>query len=150
MKTYEKISLIECKIDELFTFHLDLHNLQAITPNDTKVKLLTEMFTPSKGDIFKIHTVKNFIPMVWEIEIQELTSPNLLVDIALQSPFSFWKHSHIFTDLGSGFCELKDKVEYKAPLGFLGRLFDFVVKYELEKMFSYRHKVTKEMIGIEK
>ena len=148
MKSYEKSSLIECDIEKLFAFHLDLNNLKTITPKDTKVKLLDAMFVPKEGDVLRLHTVKNFIPIIWEVKIQTLESPTLLVDVALKSPFSFWKHSHIFTDMGDGFCELKDVVEYKAPFGFLGKLFDFIVQYELNKMFTYRHKVTIEMIGV--
>lgn len=148
MKSYEKISTLKCTQQELFDFHRDLKNLQMITPKDTKVRLIGEMFTPSKGDHIKLHTVKNFIPMVWVVEVEELIAPSLLVDVALQSPFNFWKHYHIFTDLGDGICELKDRVEYIAPLGFLGRWFDFIVQYELEKMFTHRHTVTK--IALEK
>jgi ligand-binding SRPBCC domain-containing protein len=48
--------------------------------------------------------------------------------------------------LGDGFCELKDVVEYELPLGFIGNFFDFIVKHELDKMFKYRHKVTKKII----
>lgn len=146
MKSYEKVSVIQCSVDELFAFHLDLNNLKNITPKDTKVTLLNEMFTPKEGDILRLHTVKNFIPMIWEVEIYKIVSPNLLVDIAIKSPFSFWKHSHIFTDKGDGLCELKDLVEYTAPFGFLGRWFDFFIKRELEKMFDYRHKVTHDIL----
>lgn len=146
MKTYEKVSLIQCSVDELFAFHLDLNNLIHITPKETKVTLLNEMFVPKEGDVLRLHTVKNFIPMIWEVEIYKVVSPTLLVDLAQKSPFSFWKHSHIFTDKGDGFCELKDLIEYKAPFGFLGRWFDFLIRHELNKMFTFRHQVTKEML----
>jgi ligand-binding SRPBCC domain-containing protein len=146
MKTYQNISIIKCDIEKLFVFHLDFNNLKAITPSDTKVKLLDEIFVPKEGDILRLHTVKNFIPIVWEVKIQKLQSPTLLVDVALKSPFKFWKHSHIFRDLGNGFCELKDVVEYELPLGFIGKIFDFIVKYELKKMFNYRHEVTKNIL----
>ena len=146
MKRFEKVSLIRCSINELFTFHLDLNNLANITPKDTKVTLLNEMFIPREGDVLRLHTVKNFIPMVWEVEIYKVVSPSLLVDIALKSPFTFWKHSHIFTDKGDGICELKDVVEYIVPLGFLGRWFDFFIKRELKKMFTYRHDMTKKRL----
>jgi hypothetical protein len=148
MKRYEKKSRIKCDIDKLFDFHLDLNNLKTITPKDTKVTLLNEMFVPKEGDVLRLHTVKNFIPIVWEVKIDELVYPTLLVDVALKSPFSFWKHSHIFTDVGDGYCELKDVVEYKPPFGVLGNLFNFVIAYELKKMFNYRHEITKKLIEI--
>ena len=146
MKIYEKTSFIECEIEELFEFHLDLTNLQAITPKDTKVSLVGELFTPKEGDILKLKTFKNFIPIDWDVLIQKVEKPNILVDLALTSPFSFWEHSHIFTKKEDGMCELKDVVKYKAPFGFIGVLFDFFISYELEKMFTYRHEVTKKIL----
>jgi len=148
MKRFEKSSRLKCDIDKLFNFHLDLNNLKTITPKDTKVALLNEMFVPKEGDILRLHTVKNFIPIVWEVKIDKLVYPTLLVDVALKSPFSFWKHSHIFTDLGDGYCELKDRVEYKLPFGIIGNFFNFLVEYELKGMFLYRHKITKEILEV--
>ena len=146
MKTYEKTSLIRCNIEELFAFHLDLKNLQAITPKNTKISLVGEIFTPKEGDVLRLKTVKNFIPIDWDVLIQKVQKPNILVDLALKSPFTFWEHSHVFTQKEDGMCELKDVVKYKAPFGFLGDLFDFFVRYELEKMFTYRHEVTKKIL----
>lgn len=146
MKIYEKTSLIKCNIDDLFNFHLDLNNLKKITPKNTKVTLLDEIFTPKEGDVLRLHTVKNFIPIVWEVKIAKVMLPNLLVDIALRSPFKSWKHSHIFIDLGDGFCELKDRVEYKLPFGILGGCLNFLVENQLESMFSYRHKITQQTL----
>jgi ligand-binding SRPBCC domain-containing protein len=147
MKKYEKTSLIACNIEELFAFHLDLNNLKAITPKDTKVTLIGELFTPKEGDILKLKTVKNFIPIIWEVQIEKVQKPHLLVDLALKSPFKYWKHSHIFTQKANGFCELKDLVEYEAPFGFFGELFDFFIVRELAKMFRYRHEVTQKILG---
>lgn len=147
MKTYEKSSLISCTIEELFRFHLDLNNLKAITPKDTKVSLVGELFTPKEGDILKLKTVKNFIPITWEVLIDKVQEPHLLVDLALKSPFKYWKHSHVFTQKANGLCELRDVVHYEAPFGFIGELFDFYISHELAKMFAYRHEVTQKILG---
>ncbi len=147
MKTYEKTSLIACKIEDLFSFHLDLNNLKVITPENTKVTLIGELFTPKEGDILRLKTVKNFIPIVWEVLIQKVQKPHLLVDLALKSPFKYWEHSHIFTQKENGFCELKDVVRYEALLGFVGELFDFFIQHEMAKMFGHRHKVTQKILG---
>ncbi|MBU3013843.1 SRPBCC family protein [Poseidonibacter lekithochrous] len=146
MKKFEKISTINCKIEELFQFHTDMRNLVNITPPDTKVTLINKDFVPHEGGVLKIKTVKNFIPTTWEVKIDKMQEPNLLVDIALKSPFKYWKHSHIFTQKGN-ICELKDIVEYELPFGMIGNLFDFFIQNELKKMFDYRHKVTKEILN---
>ena len=141
MEIYEKTSLLDCKIEELFNFHTNMKNLKAITPLNTKVELVNKDFVPHEGGVLKIKTVKNFIPTTWEVEIEKLESPNLLVDVALKSPFKYWKHSHIFTQKGS-MCELKDIVEYELPFGVIGKLFDFFIQKELKSMFDFRHETT--------
>lgn len=145
MKTFEKISFINCNIDELFDFHLNMNNLKAITPLDTQVELINKNFVPHEGGIVKIKTVKHFIPVTWEVKIDKLQRPNLLVDIAVKSPFKYWEHSHIFTKKGS-MCELKDIVKYELPFGKLGEMFDFLMVKELNNMFDYRHKITKGLL----
>lgn len=145
MNTYEKTSTLNCSLEELFDFHLDIKNLENITPLDTKVELLNKDFIPHEGGILKIKTTKSYIPTTWEVEISKMQKPNLLVDIALKSPFKYWKHSHIFTQKGN-ICELKDIVEYELPFGIVGNLFDFFIQNELKKMFEFRHQVTKKIL----
>ncbi len=146
MKTYEKTTLIKCDVKELFDFHLDVENLKVISPKYIQVTLLNESFIPKEGEVLRLKTVKNFLTIMWEVKIAKLQSPNLLVDLAIKSPFAFWEHSHIFTQKQDGFCELRDVVAYKAPFGVIGSIFDFVIEYELDKMFTFRHKITKEKL----
>ncbi|WP_072680903.1 SRPBCC family protein [Arcobacter sp. LA11] len=145
MKTFEKTSLLKCNIEELFDFHLNVKNLKVITPLDTSVELLNKDFNPHEGGILKIKTIKHFIPTTWEVKIEKLQRPNLLVDIALKSPFKYWEHSHVFTKKGT-LCELKDVVKYELPLGKFGELFDFFIQKELKDMFEFRHKITKGLL----
>jgi ligand-binding SRPBCC domain-containing protein len=146
MYVYEKATLLRTSQRALYEFHLDVANLELISPKDVKVTLLNKDFTPREGEVLRLRTVKNFIPMVWEVRIEKMEEPRLLVDLALKSPFAFWKHSHIFTEIDEEFCELKDVVEYDLPLGFIGRVFHFFVARELEKMFAFRHGVTQQQL----
>ena len=145
MQTFIKSSYINCEIKSLFDFHLDTNNLSNITPPDTKVELLTKDFKPIIGQILKIKSTKYFIPMIWEVRIEKIDEPNLLVDMALKSPFAFWEHKHIFIKHGN-ICELKDVITFKMPFGFFGKLLTEFVKKDLQKMFDFRHKITKEIL----
>ena len=146
MNSYERTLVVKCSIDALYAFHLDMKNLQAISPKGIKVTLLNKDFVPSEGGILRLKTIKNFIPMIWEVKIEKMNAPNLLVDIAIKSPFKYWKHSHIFTKLDDDYCELKDVVAYSLPFGFVGALFDFFVQHELKSMFTHRHETTKQLL----
>ena len=146
MSVYQKESLIQCKIEDLFNFHLDVNNLKTISPKNIKVTLLNEGFMPKEGAVLKLKTVKYFFPIIWEVKIATLDIPHLLVDIALKSPFKSWKHSHVFSQQDEGFCEMKDIVDYTLPFGFLNFLFESLMKKELESMFEFRHKITSEIL----
>ena len=146
MKIYEKTSLIKCSLDALFAFHGDTKNLQTISPKHIKVTLLNEDFVAKEGAVVRLKTVQNFVPIIWEVKIERFESPSLLVDVAIKSPFKFWKHSHIFTQKEDGYCELKDRVEYLLPFGFLNFLFNVFVAHQLKGMFAFRHEKTKQIL----
>jgi len=76
-----------------------------------------------------------------------LESPNLLIDVALKSPFKYWKHSHVFTRKGTK-CELKDIIEYELPFGVLGKLFNFFIQKELKSMCEFRHETTINILEV--
>lgn len=145
MQTFIKSSYINCDTKSLFDFHLDTNNLTKITPTNIKVELLTKDFKPVVSQVLKIKSTKYFIPMMWEVKIEKIEEPNLLVDIALKSPFKFWEHKHIFINHGN-FSELKDVIIFKMPFGILGDLLSFFVKKDLQNMFDYRHKITKNIL----
>lgn len=145
MQTIIKSSYINCDVKSLFDFHLDTNNLTYITPPDTKVELLTKDFQPQVSQLLRIKSTKYFIPMIWEVKIEKIDKPNLLVDVALKSPFAFWEHKHIFIEHGN-MTELKDVITYKLPFGSFGNLFNFFIRRDIQKMFDYRHKITKEIL----
>lgn len=147
MKSFEKVSFIKnCTLQELFDFHLDVSNIKKITPEDTKVTVLNKNFKPHESGILNIRTVKNFIPTTWKVQIVKLQAPNILEDLALESPFKYWKHTHEFTQKGN-ICQMRDIVEYELPFGKFGEMFDFFIQNELKTMFDYRHEKTQEILS---
>lgn len=145
MKTITKTTLINCTQEELFDFHFDSNNITKITPKDTQVELLNDDTKTFEGKIVKIKTTKFFISTYWEVKIEKLYKPNILIDFALKSPFKYWKHQHIFTQKGD-MCELKDIVEYQLPFGFLGKIIEPLITNDIKSMFEYRHQKTKEIL----
>lgn len=143
MHKFEKSTIINCDIEDLYEFHLDLNNLKRITSSDIKVELLSENIKPKLNSKIKIKVYKFFIPISWEIKIVRLEKPNILVDLALKSPFLYWEHQHIFKKHENGVI-LQDIVNFKLPYGFLGRLFIPLIVKDLEKMFNFRHNKTKK------
>ncbi len=145
MKKLIQTSLIKCDLEDLFNFHRDSNNITKITPKNIKVKLLIDDTQTYEGKIVKLKTTKFFIPTFWEVKIEKLQSPNLLVDLAVKSPFKYWKHQHIFTKKGN-MCELRDEIEFELPFGFLGKIVEPFIELDIKNMFEYRHKKTKELL----
>lgn len=145
MRKFEMSSLINCKLVDLYAFHLDVRNLPKITPPNMKVTLINKVDKIVQGSEIYLRNVQYFIPSYWRVRIDELKAPNLIVDLALKSPFYYFRHQHIFTQKGE-LCELKDVVEITLPLEFMTSfLYPFVLR-QLEQMFHFRHKITKEIL----
>lgn len=146
MNSIIKSTLIKCSIEQLFKFHLDSSNIARITPSNIKVELLNDDPVTYVGKVVKLKITKFFIPQYWHVKIEKLDEPYLLVDVAIRSPFAYWKHQHIFIPKEQGGCELKDIIEYRLPFGFLGQLFNPLIKKDIESMFEFRHQKTKEIL----
>jgi len=145
METFTQTSLINCTLEELFDFHLDTNNIKLITPSHTKVELIEYKEATFEGKIIKLKTTRAWVPIDWIVKIEKYEYPNLMVDVALKSPFAFWEHQHIFTKKGS-MCELKDVIKYKLPFGIVGKLIAPFIKKDIANMFDYRHKQTKQIL----
>lgn len=135
MKTIEKSTMIKCTQEELFNFHLDSNNITKITPQNIKVELLNSDTKTFEGKIVRIKTTKFLIPTYWEVKIEKLVMPNILVDLAIKSPFKYWKHHHIFIKKGN-MCELIDNIEYELPFGIFGKIFEPFIEYDIKICLS--------------
>jgi uncharacterized protein (TIGR01777 family) len=61
-------------------------------------------------------------------------------DRQLTGPFAAWTHTHTMTPDGPDRSVLEDRIDYRLPLGGLGRLFGGgLVRKRLGRMFAYRH-----------
>ena len=67
------------------------------------------------------------------------------VDIQIKGRFSHWKHTHDIIPYGNSISLLEDRIEYRLPLGKIGRLVARkIVTKNLEEMFEYRHRIVKQ------
>ncbi len=79
----------------------------------------------------------------WIAEHDEHEAGKLFSDIQVEGPFRRWKHTHSFTPTDENKCTLADKIEYELPGGKLGkRLGEKYVQRQLNRLFTYRHRVT--------
>jgi hypothetical protein len=138
---------IPCSVKILFDFHADTNNLPLITPTDTSVKIL-KLETPLKqGNEAMLRIKKGWLSFVWELTFEKVEYPHLIVDVATRSPFKIFRHEHHFIEVNATHSILRDVVTFSLPFEPLSSLAVWFVKRDMQKMFDYRHKKTKEAIA---
>ena len=84
------------------------------------------------------------LPVRWVAEHTAYDPPRMFEDVQVEGPFRNWRHRHIIKPHPDG-AVLRDEIEYEPPLGFIGQLAaPLIIVPRLEKLFEYRHRVTRE------
>lgn len=79
------------------------------------------------------------IKMSWVAQHSGYNPPHSFEDTMLKGPFKSWHHKHNFIDNGDGSSTIHDRVSYRLPLGFLGRIFaGKMITKRLDRMFKAR------------
>ena len=137
-------SVIKAAPERVFAFHELPDAFERLVPPWEDVKII------QKADISKIGSraiveqkIFRIFPWLWIAEHTRYEPPQMFEDVLISGPFSEWRHQHIVLPHESG-AVLRDKIEYEPPLWILG---EFAAPYaivpRLEKMFVYRHEVTR-------
>lgn len=134
---------------QAWDFLSDPNNLRTITPDYMGFKILEgaegKMFA---GQIIKyIVTPVMGLPLRWVTEITHVEDKKYFVDEQRFGPYSLWHHKHFIKEIPGG-VEMIDIVDYKLPLGMLGRLaHPLFVKRQLKQIFDYRYNKLVELFG---
>ncbi|MFN8109927.1 MAG: SRPBCC family protein [Thermoleophilia bacterium] len=131
--------------DVVFRFHLDTRNAPLISPPGARFLEVSGDFPVQPGCIVRLRVRQPPIPVAqtWLVRIAEVQQDRLVTDVAQRSPFAAWRHEHRFEALDAHTTRMTDHVEYRLPLGPLGRLADrLFVRAMLNRMFTERHRLT--------
>ena len=137
-------------LDEAWSFFSSPANLKEITPAHLGF-IVTSKHHGEKmyaGQIIR-YIVKPVlgIPLKWCTEITQVVDKQYFIDEQRFGPYAFWHHQHLFTENNGGVL-MRDILNYKMPLGFLGNIVDAAfVHNEVKGIFEYRKKVLTERFG---
>lgn len=127
--------------EQVFKFFQDAHNLEDITPPTLNFKIRgmsTERV--QQGTLIDYDLKVHGVPLKWKTEIDEWQPPHRFVDNQLKGPYSLWHHTHEFRPFCGGTL-MVDRVRYRLPLGFVGRLLGgSFVKGDVAKIFKFRRQ----------
>ena len=149
MYTIESIQKVPISIEEAWDFFQNPSNLATITPDGLGFDILSEVPKKMYPGLFINYKVSPLfrIKMNWTTEITYVDTPNYFVDEQRVGPYAIWHHEHHFKAIPGG-VEMLDRVNYKVPLGLLGKIaHPFIVRPKLEEIFDYRFKKVEELFG---
>lgn len=144
---YVKESRINAAPEEVFRFHERPDALLRLIPPWEKMEVAEAAGSLLPGSRVVLRGRVAWFRVQWVAVHTEYDPPRLFADRQESGPFAWWYHRHHFLDDGQGGTLLRDEVEYKAPLGIVGRwLGGWWIRRKLERMFAYRHETTRRLI----
>lgn len=132
--------------EQLFPFFADTHNLEAITPDFLRFRVV-RVSTPriDEGTLIDYRLRLRGIPISWRSRIEEWQPSHRFVDSQVRGPYALWHHTHTFESSGGGTL-MRDRVRYRVPFGAAGRLLaGGLVRRDLDAIFDYRRERLREL-----
>jgi ligand-binding SRPBCC domain-containing protein len=142
---FEKSSLIKASPERVFAFHELADAFERLMPPWENARIIQKADISQIGSRAIIETkILGIFTSRWVAEHTAYDPPRMFEDVQISGPFRSWRHRHIVEPHPDG-AILKDEIEYYPPLRFFGPLAaPIAITPRLEKLFIYRHKVTKE------
>ena len=147
MQHFEYSSWIDAPVETVFAFHERPDALEKLTPPGQRVEVVSRKGGIETGARVELRIHVGLFSMRWLALHVDYEKNRLFVDDQIRGPFRRWVHRHQFTVEGGG-TRLTDSVEFALPGG---RIADLLlgpfVQIRLNKMFEYRHDVTRREVG---
>jgi len=151
MKIYrlETVQNLPISQKEAWDFLSNPKNLKTITPDYMGFEILSGAADQVyAGQIIQYIVTPVFgIPTKWVTEITHVQEGAYFVDEQRFGPYDLWHHKHFINPIKNG-VEMIDIVDYKLPLGFLGRIaHPLLVAPKLNEIFEYRKNALTALFG---
>jgi ligand-binding SRPBCC domain-containing protein len=145
---FVKESVINASAEKVFAFHEAPDAFERLQPPWQTTEIVEP---PASLDVGTRVVLRVKVGPFWQTIIAEHVEcepGKMFADRMLTGPFANWLHRHIVTPRGDDQCVLTDDIEYELPLGILGRTLGAgFARRNLERMFEFRHQVTREACG---
>ncbi len=142
---FAKESIIKAAPEKVFAFHELSDAFERLIPPWENARVI------QKADINQIGSqaiieqkIFGVIPARWVAEHTKYEPPLMFEDVQISGPFKSWRHQHIIKSHETG-AILRDEIEFEAPFWIFGAFAaPFLISPKIEKMFAYRHEVTRK------
>jgi ligand-binding SRPBCC domain-containing protein len=142
---FVKESIIKATPERVFAFHQLPDAFEQLLPPWEKARIIQKADISQIGSQAIIETkIFGLVPARWVAEHTKYDPPRMFEDVQVSGPFKSWRHQHLILRHEAG-AILRDEIEFEPPMSFLGTLAaPFLVIPQLEKMFSFRHEITRK------
>lgn len=140
-----KESIIKAAPERVFAFHELADAFERLLPPWENAKIIQKADISIIGSQAIIEQkIFGLVPSRWVAEHTKYAPPEMFEDVQISGPFASWRHKHIIKPHAQG-AILRDEIEFEPPLSFLGSIAApiFIIP-KLEKMFAFRHEVTRK------
>jgi ligand-binding SRPBCC domain-containing protein len=128
-------------VDEVFTFFADARNLETITPDWLRFRVVTPgRIEMAPGTLIEYRLRLHGLPIRWLTRIEVWEPGRRFVDMQVRGPYRYWHHTHSFEPAGDATI-VRDVVRYALPFGPLGELARRAfVERDLARIFDHRRR----------
>jgi uncharacterized protein (TIGR01777 family) len=135
-------SPIDASSRALYDWHLRPGAFDRLNPPWERVEVDRRDGPIAEGDEVVLRVPVGPFRLKWVAVHRDFVDGRQFRDVQRSGPFARWVHTHRTLPEGDRSI-LQDEIEYRLPLGFLGRLFGGAfTRAKLTRLFSYRHVVT--------
>ena len=132
--------------EEVFAFFAEAHNLERITPPELRFRIISSTsIAIAAGTLIDYRLSLFGLSFTWRSRISHWDPPHSFVDEQLKGPYSFWHHTHTFTESNEG-TVIGDRVLYRLPLWPLSAIGLPLVKLQLKRIFTYRQQAIRKLL----
>ncbi|HMS11051.1 MAG TPA: SRPBCC family protein [Pyrinomonadaceae bacterium] len=138
-------SVIKASPERVFAFHELPDAFERLVPPWEDAKIVQKANIAEIGSRAILEQkIFGLIPSRWVAEHTAYDPPRMFEDVQISGPFAKWRHRHIIEPHEEG-AVLRDEIEFEPPMSIIGDLAaPLFILPRIEKMFDYRHRVTKE------
>jgi ligand-binding SRPBCC domain-containing protein len=135
--------------EEVFPFFAEAANLERLTPPELQFHIVTPPpITMQVGTLITYRLRLFGVPFTWLTRISRWQPPHEFVDEQLYGPYRLWVHTHRFRTENGRTC-MEDEVRYRLPFFPLGETAYPFVRWQLNRIFTFRREAIAELLGPE-
>jgi uncharacterized protein (TIGR01777 family) len=137
---YERQSLIEAPVEEVFQWHTRPGALERLTPSWEKVKVISAEGGIQNGGQTVLEMQTGPFKRQWTALHRDYVEGKQFRDEQIKGPFAEWVHTHLFTAQTSDTSFMKDHVEYERPFGANTGVLREWLDRKIDRLFRFRHQ----------